>query len=349
MEDRSRDVRVTITMESLLRVVLIGFIVWFLYGIRSVLAILLAALVFSSAFNPWVDRMQRRGVPRLLAILVIFVLFFAVVSLIIVLFIPALVREVRDLASSFPTLFDRLSESKSFSQFLGNPDVVEGVKKSLQSIDQALVKVTGPVFSGLASIFGGLFSFLGVVVLTFYLSLEENGIRKFLTSVVPARFQPYLTRLLNRIQERMGAWLRGQLLLSLIIGGLSFIALLILDVKYALLLALIAGFTEAIPIAGPIIGAVPAVFFALTDSPLKALAVAVVYLVIQQLENNLIVPRVMSRATGLNPIVVILIMLIGAKVAGVVGVILAVPVAIIINAFLQDFLEEREDENTTLA
>lgn len=348
MAQPDRDVHLTISMESILRIVLVGLVLWFLYGIRSVLAVLLVSLIFSSAIDPWVSSMQRRGIPRAIGILLILVIALGIVSLVVALFIPALVREVRDVAQSFPTLYERLAKTTAFDQFFSQPEVVEGIRKSLQSFDQALVRITGPIFSGLSSAVGGLVSFIGIVVLTFYLSLEESGIRRFLASVVPPRFQPYITRLTNRIQGRMGQWLRGQLLLSLIIGSLSFLALWVLGVKYALLLALIAGLTELIPIAGPIIGAIPAIFFAFTDSPWKALAVLIVYLVIQQLENNLIVPRVMQKATGLNPIVVILVMLIGAKLAGIVGIILAVPVALIVSAFLQDFLEERAEDNAAL-
>lgn len=348
MAEPERPVRLTIPMETILRLVVVGLILWFLYGIRGVLAVLLVSLIFASAIDPWVSGMHRRGVPRALAILLILILVLGIVSLVLVLLVPALVTEVRDVAQSFPSLYERLSKTAAFDQFVSQPQIVEGIKKSLESFDQALVRITGPIFSGLSSAVGGLVSFIGIVVLTFYLSLEENGIRKFFAAVVPARYQPYLARVTNRIQERMGLWLRGQLLLSLIIGSLSFIALWVLGVKFALLLALVAGITELVPIAGPIIGAIPAVFFALTDSPLKALAVAVVYLVIQQLENNLIVPRVMAKATGLNPIVVILVMLTGAKLAGITGVILAVPVTLIVSALLQDFLEERAEDNAAL-
>ncbi len=341
--------KVTISMETIFRIVLIGLVLWFLYGIRSVLAIILIAIIFSSAINPWVDALHRWRIPRVLALLIVFLVFLAVISVILILFIPALVNEVRDLAQSLPSLYDRMVSNPTVERLIGDTNILTSVRQSLQTIDQSLGKITGPIFSALAAAFGGLFTFIGVVVLTFYFSLEENGIRKFLQAIFPARTQPYITRLINRVQDRMGQWLRGQLLLSGIIGLLSFIALTILGVKYALLLALIAGLTEAIPMIGPISGAIPAVLFALTQNPWTAVAVAIAYLVIQQLENNLIVPRVMARATGLNPIVVIIVMLIGAKVAGIVGLLLAIPVTIIINAFLQDFIEEREEKDTALA
>ncbi|MBU4332000.1 AI-2E family transporter, partial [Patescibacteria group bacterium] len=144
------------------------------------------------------------------------------------------------------------------------------------------------------------------------------------------------------MQKKIGSWLRGQVILMIIIGILSYIGLLILGVRYALLLALFAGLMEIIPYIGPIFGAVPAVFIALTQSPIKGLLVIVLYLIIQQLENNLIVPKIMKRAVGLNPIVVILVILIGGKIAGIVGALIAVPVATAFSVMLKDFLDLRK-------
>jgi predicted PurR-regulated permease PerM len=134
----------------------------------------------------------------------------------------------------------------------------------------------------------------------------------------------------------------------LIIGVLTFIGLSILGVNFALVLSLIAGLTEFVPIAGPFIGAIPAVLVAFTQSPLKALLVIILYIIIQQLENNLIVPKVMQKVTGLNPVVVIVVMLVGAKIAGIPGVILAIPVTIIGNALLENFFKEKQAEANRL-
>jgi predicted PurR-regulated permease PerM len=146
----------------------------------------------------------------------------------------------------------------------------------------------------------------------------------------------------------LGDWLRGQLILGLIIGTLTLIGLLAFKVEFAVVLALIAGLTELIPIIGPFIGAIPAVIVAFSQDPVLALIVMGLYIVIQQLENNLIVPRVMSKATGLNPVIVIVSILVGGKVAGITGVILAVPTMIIITTFLEDFLEEKKADDMRL-
>jgi predicted PurR-regulated permease PerM len=178
--------------------------------------------------------------------------------------------------------------------------------------------------------------------------MEEQGMRRLSIDLAPAKYRPYFAQLFRRIEERLGRWLRGQLFLGLIIAVLTYIGLVSLGVKYALVLALIAGLTELLPAIGPFIGAIPAVIVGLSQDPWKGLFVAILYLVIQQLENNLIVPRVMSKATGLNPVIVIISLLVGAKVAGVIGVILAVPTVLIITTFLEDFLEEKKADDAKL-
>jgi predicted PurR-regulated permease PerM len=144
-------------------------------------------------------------------------------------------------------------------------------------------------------------------------------------------------RLWTKIQNRLGNWLRGQLILSLVIFTLTYIGLSILQIKYALVLAMLAGSFELIPYVGPILSSVPAIFLAFVQAPYLALFVILLYFIVQQLENSLIVPKVMGRVTGLNPIVVLIAVLIGAKIGGIVGTLMAVPVATALSTFLYDF------------
>ena len=160
---------------------------------------------------------------------------------------------------------------------------------------------------------------------------------------------PYLFRLITRIQHKLGLWLKGQLILSLIIFGLVFIGLSIIGVEYALLLAFVAGVFEIIPFLGPTLAAIPAAFFGFTQSPVLGLLVIALYVLIQQLENHVIVPKVMSKSVGLNPLIVIVAFLVGAKIGGFIGVLLAVPVATAISVFLSDFFEKRIEKEVKLA
>lgn len=152
-----------------------------------------------------------------------------------------------------------------------------------------------------------------------------------------------MRKMMIKIEEKLGAWLRGQLFLSIIIGLVSYIGLLIFNIPYALPLALLAGVMEIIPVIGPIISAIPAVLIALTISPILALGVAAMYFVIQQLENHLIVPQVMKRAVGLNPLVVILAIAIGSRILGFAGALLAVPLAVVIQIIAAEIIAEKND------
>lgn len=335
-------VTLKISTSGIIKIILVLFVVAVLYLIRDVLAILFISLVFASALDPWVDSLQRRGIPRVLGIVILYAILLGVVSLTVILFVPLVADQVNQLVLRLPTLFKQATEGVGGAA--ADPTLLSSVQKMLDTLNQSLVKITGSIFTGVVSLFGGVFTLFGILVLTFYMTLEEHGIKKFLQSIAPVHYQPYLIQLLNRIQHRLGLWLRGQLILCLIIGTMTFIGVSILGVNFALVLSLIAGLTEFIPIAGPFIGAVPAVIVAFTQSPLKALLVIILYIVIQQLENNLIVPKVMQKVTGLNPVVVIVVMLIGAKIAGIPGVILAIPITIIGNAIIEDFFKGKRAE-----
>jgi len=184
-----------------------------------------------------------------------------------------------------------------------------------------------------------------VLIITFYMTLEEDGMKKFVKSIAPLKYQPYLISKVKRVQVKMGMWLRGQLILSLILGVLAYIGLLIIGVDYALVLALLVAVTEFIPYVGPIIGGIPAVFIAFTQSPVKAGIVVVLYVVIQQLENSVISPKVMQKAVGLNPIIIILALLVGGTIGGFAGVILAIPAVTIISVFVEDFFDNKKEKS----
>lgn len=336
---------IDISTKTFLKLLAIAVAIAFVYQIRDVLIIIFVALVLAAAIDPWITALERRGVPRGVGIAIIFIGLLAFISVVIVALVPLLADQLNQFLRAFPELY-----AKGFSLFQGIKDqsVVEGLQKGIDSLNQAVGQITKGFFTGVISFFGGVFTVIGIFVLTFYLTMEEQGMKRLAVDLAPARFRPYMTQLFRRIEERLGHWLRGQLFLGLIIAVCTYIGLSLLHVKFALVLALIAGITELLPAIGPFIGAVPAVVVALSQQPQLALWVAGLYLVIQQLENHLIVPWVMSRSTKLNPVIVIISLLVGAKVAGIIGVILAVPTVIIITTFLEDFLEEKKAEDERL-
>ncbi len=334
--------KVDVSLVSIFKIIAVLLLLWFIYAVKEIFAILFVALILASAFDPWVDWLQKRKVPRGLGVLLIYLVLFLVLGSAIVLLIPPITEQVKELSSNFPQYWGKLvSGFRIFSEYSAEHGFMDETQKLLASVEKFSGRAAGGVFSFLTGAFGGVVSFFLALVLTFYITVEEQALKRLVKSVTPDKYQPYVIQLINRIQNKIGRWLRGQLVLCLIVGVLAYVGLLILGIKYALVLALLAGILELIPYLGPTLGAIPAVLLAFTQSPFKALLVVILYFVIQQLENNIIAPKVMQKAVGLNPIITIIVLLMGAKLGGVIGVLLSIPVATAVSVFVKDFFDNR--------
>ena len=329
---------INISTSTVLRVVLVLLFFAFLYVIRDILMMVLVGIVIAIAVNGPVNWLQKHRVPRLLGVVFIYLVFSLILTLIVILLFPPLAEQIRQLTSYLPELVGKLN--LSVQEFWGKYETNGNLRSFLDGIGTKLDQAASSVIATLIDLFGGLFSAVVVLVISFYLAVQEKGVKKFLTSLIPDEHQQYFSGLLERIEIKIGAWLRGQLLLMSIIGILTFIGLYFLGVKYALILALIAAILEIVPYAGPIVSAVPAVILAFSQSPALVFLVVLLYIVIQQLENYIIVPQVMKRTVGLNPIIIIIVMLVGAKLAGVLGIILSVPLTAALAEFFKDFQEK---------
>lgn len=322
--------------------------VYFVYRVLDVLALVFVAIIFATALEPAVNWMNRNRIPRALSVLTLYLVIFLVLSLIIVLMVPPLVDQITELAKSFPYYYERLLSAFSYVSGTAEDQVAAGMQSNLQNLGSNLAQATSSILSTVIGIFGGILQFIVLLTIAFYLVVEEDGVMRFVRSITPATYQPYVIQLMRRLKQKLGSWLRGQLLLMLIIGVMTYVGLSLLGAKYAMVLALWAGITEIVPYVGPIIGAIPAIFLALSVSPLQALLIAALYVVVQQLENNIIVPMVMRRTVGLNPIITIIAIAIGAKLAGVMGAVLSIPVAVSLGVFLSDFFERRVAQESKL-
>jgi len=243
----------------------------------------------------------------------------------------------------FPDYLDKINEGlHNLSTIDGATAAGSGVSTSISDLTSSISQAGTSIFNALTSIFGGIISFFVVLLITFYLTVEEEGMKKIVQGLFPEQRRPQVLEVIVKIQHRMGYWLRGQLLLSLIVFVMVYVGLSIIGIKYALLLALLAGLFEIIPFLGPWISAVPGIFFAFSQGGIsKALFAGLIYLVVQQIENNFIVPKVMGRTTGLNPLVVIIAILVGTRLGGAVGALLAVPVTLAIAVYIQAFKERK--------
>ena len=325
---------------SLLKIVAVALLVVVLYIIRDILLMLVVSMVLASAMDPLVDWLFRKAkFPRGLSVILVYVVFLGLLGLVIYFLIPPMVDEFKQLAGQVDVLREQISSrAGSFTLALDQ----FGLLRGLSSLGESISGFTASVFQKSLGVVSGLAQTIGVLVFTFYLISSEHGMKNFVRSFVPFKHQAYAVALTDKIQKRIGYWLLGQILLSAIIFTLTFLGLTFLGVKYALALALLAGFLEVIPYIGPILSAIPAVLVAFAVSPTLAMFVIIMYVVIQQLENYIIVPKIMGRTVGANPLVILLAILIGFQIAGLVGMLMAVPLVAALTAFVNDFRESRE-------
>jgi len=326
---------INISTSTIFRVILILLGLVFLYLVRDILLIVFVAIIIAAAINGPVSWMQRHKVPRILGVIFIYLLLLLLIASVVTLIFPPLSAQVKQLANHFPEFMEKIS--LSFQELSGKYKIEGNLQSLLDKLSNSLNQATTNVFGTIINLFGGLFSAGVVLVISFYLAVQEKGVKRFMISMTPTEHKHYVSDLIERIYGKIGGWLRGQLILMLIVGILVYIGLYFLGVKYALTLALVAGLLEIVPYIGPFVALAPAVVLTFIQSPLLALLVIILYIVIQQLEGYVIVPQVMKKTVGLNPIVVIIVMLIGAKLAGIMGIILSVPLAAAAMEFFKDF------------
>ena len=334
--------KVSISTGTILRGLAVLLLLYVCFLIKDVLALLFVSLIFSSAIDPYVDLLQKYKIPRAITVFFIYVLTVVVITLVITLIIPPIAEQFSSLSENFPEYVDKINSGyhvvRDFSEKYG---VLERIKENVGSNEGNVNKAVEGVFSTVSGIFGGIVSFFIVMVITFYMVVEEDSMKKIVWSLAPPKNQAYIMQLINRMQRQVGYWLRGQLILMFIVGFLTWIGLLFLMPEYALVLGLIAGLTEFIPYLGPILGAVPALFLAFTVSPFLAMLVLIFYIIIQQVEGNILVPKIMQRAVGLNPIISMAVLMAGLKLGGIVGGLLSIPVATAISVMIKDWVKMR--------
>ncbi len=336
-----KNINLQINTLGVIKIIAILLGLFFLYLIKDLIIILFVSLIFAVALNPIVNKWEEKGIKRVLSLVLIYLILFAILGIIISTFVPTIINQFKDLIQNISPYFKNLPNlSADQGQTAGS-----NLQKALDSFS-ALFKAESGLFSGVISLFGGFGSFLFILVITFYLVLDKESIKKFFYSFIPVKYQNYLMPFLQKFQEKIGLWFKGQMILCLIIGALCYIGLLIIGIKFALVLALLAGITEIIPYLGPFLGAIPAVLIALLYfSPMKALLVVILYILVQQLENTIITPRIMGKAIDLNPIIIICSLWVGGKIGGILGMLIAVPVAGILSILFKDYLEYRKKTN----
>jgi predicted PurR-regulated permease PerM len=338
--------RISISFATMLNVLLLVVGVILLYNLRDLIMVLALSIVIASTVAPVARFLHRYRLPHLVSVLLVYLAAFGVVLVLVPYLVFPLLGDLSDLLVSLPDRLGHLPFFANSTSYLGSLyGKLGGSEASLAGViaewQQGFAHLPQGFVQTASFLFGGFFSFILVVVFSFYLSVQPDGINNFLRIVTPPKQEAYVIDVWRRSQKKIGYWMQGQVLLGVLIGVMVFLGLTILQVKYALVLAFLAAIFELIPFFGPVLSAVPGVLFGFSDSVTLGFIVLGFYIIIQQFENHLIQPLVVEKMIGVPPMIVIIAILVGAQLSGVVGMILAIPVAVVLMELIGDWEKKK--------
>jgi predicted PurR-regulated permease PerM len=325
-----QDRQIVISLKTILFSLLIALAIYIVYRLGPVIGILiLATLIVISMERPIKYFMKlvlfNKKIGRGMAVFLSYSIFIVAILTALVFIVPPLFTEFQKFITNLPTILESIR-------------IPEEIKTVFLGKDPVVPQFSAGVLNVTVSVFSNMFSFLSIFVISIYMSLDWINIKKTFISIFPKKYEEIIEDTLDEIEKNVGAWVKGQALLMLVIGISSFIGLSVLGIKYAVGIGILAGIFEAVPSIGPFLTAVIAGIIGFAESPVKGIGIVALFIVIQQLENNLLVPKVMGKVSGFSPLVVLLALLVGAEFFGLIGAVCAVPVSMIIATVIKRFL-----------
>lgn len=328
--EKHKSVNIVIPAYALFGVVFLPLILYLVWWIKDIVFSLLIAFIIMSALQPGVSYLVARKTPRPLAVGIVFALFLLFFISLFSLIIPPIIIETTNLIRILPQIMETtIPYIQTFP--------------ALDNIFSYFPSVTNNVFGVVTAFFTNTLFVMTTLFFSLYFLLEENLTGKVLHHYLPKKTADRLLATLKKAEHRMSSWFWGELTLMTVVGVLTYIGLTLVGVKYALPLAVFAGLLEVVPNIGPIISAVPAMVIGFSQSYFAGFSTLSLYIIVQQLENNLIVPMIMRRAVGINPIITLLALLVGGRLGGVLGVLLAVPAYLFIETIVEEYLRGRHE------
>lgn len=330
-----------ISWKTIIKIFLAGFVLYILFLARDIAVWFFFALIISLLVEPAINFLRRLFLPKLLAVVLVYLSILGALGLMIYLTAPIFILEINQLSKNIPDYFEKLnpilknlgvSVAKSFEDFTA--DLILKLQESSVSIIKAI-----SVF------FGGIYSTIVIFVFAFYISLEDKGPERFLSLLIPKQYEEYILTLFERAQYKVAGWFGARILACIFVGISSFIIFFLFGIKFAFILSLISGSLNFVPFIGPLITGILAVLFVgISNSWSAAVYIFIALYVIQAIENNIITPILMKKFLALPPILVLISLLVGGTIFGVLGIIFVVPVFGVIYEFLKEFLERRKEE-----
>lgn len=321
------------------------------YQIGGILILFFMAFFIAAALDPLIDFLQAKRFPRAIGIILIYLILFLLVAILISALLPLIAQQLFSLAGTVNDFILKLSQTPTTNLPFGPQikpyldEIYRAVdikvvavqfQNSLQLISAQLFSLGGNLWSIILQVSNGLFNFILILILVFFMTVDEMAIENFCVGIFPTRFTPYITQRLQMVKVKIGEWIRGQLMVSIVAAIISFIGLAIAGVQYSLLIAVITGICMIVPVFGRVVAAVLVLPIVLNQSLALAIFLIIYYFAISQVENNILVPLLMNKAVGLSPIIIIFALLIGFQFLGILGLILAIPMATIVAVFAKD-------------
>lgn len=332
-----------ISWETILKLAIALFCIYILFLIRDILVWTVFALIISVLFNPAIDFLQR-FMPRVLATFLVYVPIFGVLGILLYFTAPLFAAEIQQFSQNFPRYFEEIAPPL---RGLGI-EAFESLESFTLTLEGGLTKASANILTAIGAIFGGIFSTITIFTLAIFFSLEEKGIERAITVFIPKKHEAFVLNLWARSQKKVSGWFGARILCSLFVGVMTLAACYILGIKYAISFGFLAGILNIIAIIGPVITAVPIVIFTLADSWTKAVFFLAAFIVIQQIEGNILSPILTKKFIGLPPVLVLIALMVGAKLWGILGAVLAIPLTGILFEFLRDFLKKKKEEKAVV-
>lgn len=317
--------KVEISHRTIIFSVFFLLLLWFLYFIRDILLELFVSLLIMTVLAPLVEKLTRIRIPRGISVILSYLLVFGLIGGAVALVIPPLVEQTTSFVGALPSYLGNIGIAKNISQEVVNEFVIR-----LGSLPGEIIRITLSLFSNLISV-------LTVLVFAFYMLLARGRLEDTLGFFFGEEKTRQVGRFIDTLEARLGGWARGELSLMFLVGLATFIGLTLIGIPFALPLSILAGILEIIPYLGPVIAAIPSVLIGFGISPLTGFGVSALSFLIQQLENYILVPKVMEKSVGVSPIITLVALAIGARLAGITGMIISIPSVITLQVLIKEY------------
>lgn len=332
MIDSNTPIKIEISHKTVIFTIAFLISLWFVIQIKEIIIVIFLSLIVLSALHKPVDWFTRHKIPRVLSVIIVYIIMIATITIGIGLVIPPLVEQSNEFGKVLPQIISTINDFFVFNE-IPVEDISTIIARQIQQLAGDFINVFSKLFSRVLLTFT-------VFILSFYFLLDWDKFVRLIASPFSGKNETKAINLIAKIETGLGHWLRGQVALSIIVGLMVYIGLTLLGMPFAIPLAVIAALLEIIPIIGPTIAAIPAILVALTFSPFLSLAIVALYIIIQQIESNIFQPVIMSKVTGIHPPAIIIGLLIGSKLSGVAGAILAVPFIVLFKIIASELFNE---------